>query len=439
MYKVVTLDLAQTEEDMQIFTSYLNTMDLYKKGSTIIDYAAQKIFCNKTAEKFLTSCPAAFIEKFASCVRKSEEETTLSFSGYLDSSTKAYVEYWTRHIKQFSKDKIVLCVIEYMQVKDTNDPLPEIVGESKAIKAAKDKVIKVASNDSSVLLIGETGTGKEVFAHAIHKLSKRKDKNMVIINCGAIPDSLLESELFGYEEGAFTGARRSGKLGLLEQANGGTIFLDEIENMSAYMQNKLLRVLEDGSFQRLGGNRTININIRIIGATNIDLKTMVEEGTFRKDLYYRLNVISIRIPSLRERKGDIIKLSYHFIDQFNKTMHKSIRGLTSQVKDIFMAYPWEGNVRELKNTIEHAMNFEEGHYISVSSLPDHFMSFMDNTYKTAEAPLFKTLEELEKEAIEQALSYFGWDEKGKNLAAEALGISRSSIYRKIAKYFGTKS
>ncbi|WP_366922886.1 sigma 54-interacting transcriptional regulator [Metallumcola ferriviriculae] len=313
-----------------------------------------------------------------------------------------------------------------------------IIGQGKSIQQVKEKAKKIAGSNSTVLIVGESGTGKEVFARAIHTASPHSHKPFIAINCGAIPEPLLESELFGYDEGAFTGARRGGKPGKIELASGGTLFLDEIGNMSLYLQAKLLRVLQEKQIERVGGTKVIPVDIRIIAATNSDLRSMVEKGQFREDLYYRLNVIPLEIPPLRERKDDILLLLDYFSRRYSKLMDKKIRGLTHSAQEICLKYPWPGNVRELINAIEYAINLEEGTHITPESLPPRMREdtnkrevFKKSAHGENKVP---TLAELEREAIVRALEEYGWTEEGKQQAADALGISRATIYRKIQKY-----
>lgn len=245
----------------------------------------------------------------------------------------------------------------------------QIIGESPAMKRMMTLARKVAESEaSSVLLQGESGTGKDLVAKAIHYGSRRSEGPFVAINCAAIPATLLESELFGYEKGAFTDAKNR-KEGMFEQAEGGTIFLDEIGELELGLQAKLLRVLEEGAFRRVGGLRDIPLDVRVIAASNRDLKTESEAGHFRLDLYYRLSVIQIDIPPLRERDTDVLLLSEYYISQFNQKLHKQIRGLSQEVIDIFRNYPWRGNVRELRNVIERVMILEETDYITAQWLP----------------------------------------------------------------------
>jgi len=246
-----------------------------------------------------------------------------------------------------------------------------IIANSEPMMIVFDLIDKVADSDSTVLIFGESGTGKELVAKAIHYHSPRTDKPFVPINCAAIPADLLESELFGYERGAFTGAHRM-KIGRFEYANGGTLFLDEIGEMSPQLQVKLLRVLQERSFERLGGIKPIQVNVRIIAATNQDLEKALTEGRFREDLYYRLSVIPIHIPPLRERKEDIPLLAEHFLDRFNREANRNVDGISPEVLDRLTAYPWPGNVRELENLVERLVVLKHEGKIQTEDLPEKF-------------------------------------------------------------------
>jgi transcriptional regulator with PAS, ATPase and Fis domain len=307
-----------------------------------------------------------------------------------------------------------------------------IISENAVMEKIKKSAAKAAKGRSTILIRGESGTGKELFAHAAHNSSARKDGKFVIVNCAAIPEDLLESEFFGYEEGAFTGARSRGKIGKFDLANGGTLFLDEIGDMSLTLQAKLLRVLQEREFYRVGGTKRIHVDVRIIAATNRNLEEMVIDGTFREDLYYRLNVISLFIPPLRERMQDIEILSDKVMRELNRVIGTSITGFEPAAKQILMSYHWPGNVRELRNVMERAMTFAEHGKIKVEDLPDYMLGstnvFLEEIAVTQEETM---VESAERQAIETALT----KTKGnKAKAAKMLGISRSSLYDKLRKY-----
>ncbi len=310
-----------------------------------------------------------------------------------------------------------------------NMGLEDIIGESSSIKALKSKVRKIAPSSSTVLITGESGTGKELFARAIHMESERNNNLFVAINCAAVPDTLLESELFGYVKGAFTGADPKGKIGKVEFANNGTLFLDEIGDMPLYLQAKLLRVLEQKDIVRLGSNRPIQVDVRVIAATNKNLDELIREGTFREDLYYRLNVIPFNIPPLRERKEDINVLTDYFINKYTALLKKRVVGFESDVWDFLYKYHWPGNVRELENTVEYMVNMLDNNgVISSRLLPQKIQTRLDNN------SYLIPLEEMERDLIKRSLNVYGNNVKGKQQAADALGIGIATLYRKIKKY-----
>lgn len=307
--------------------------------------------------------------------------------------------------------------------------LKNIIGESSSIKILKSKVKKIAQSSSTVLITGESGTGKELFARAIHMESKRNNNPFVAINCAAVPDTLLESELFGYVKGAFTGADPKGKIGKVEFANTGTLFLDEIGDMPLYLQAKLLRVLEQKEVVRLGSNKPIPVDVRVIAATNKNLEKLIEEGSFREDLYYRLYVLPINIPPLRERKEDIRVLTDYFVRKYTALFKKRVVGFENEVWDFLYKYDWPGNVRELENTVEYMINMlDQNGIISVSLLPQK-IRFDLNKHND-----LIPLEKMEIDLIKRALDLYGGSVTGKQQAAEALGIGIATLYRKIKKY-----
>jgi formate hydrogenlyase transcriptional activator len=305
----------------------------------------------------------------------------------------------------------------------------EIVGASPALRAVLSRVSKVAPTDSTVLLTGETGTGKELIARAIHKRSRRSSRAFVSVNCAAIPSSLIASELFGHEKGAFTGATQR-RLGRFELAEEGTLFLDEVGELPAETQITLLRVLQEREFERVGGNQPIQANVRVIAATNRDLEAAIAVGTFRGDLFYRLNVFPIEIPPLRERREDIPLLVEYFIGHFARKAGKSFRGINKKTLDLLLSYPWPGNIRELQNVVERSVivcetdNFSvDESWLSRQSLASEPKSHLE---------LSKKLATQEKEMIEAALRESGGRVSGPSGAAAKLGIHRSTLESKIA-------
>jgi PAS domain S-box-containing protein len=305
-----------------------------------------------------------------------------------------------------------------------------IVGRSEAMQAVYEVLATLVSTDTTVLIQGESGTGKELIARALHFHGARKDKSFVAVNCSALPEGLLESELFGHAKGAFTGAIR-GHLGKFELANGGTLFLDEIAEISQAIQVKLLRVLEEREFQRVGDNRTVKVDIRLITATNKDLYKKVIEGSFRDDLYYRLNVFPLHLPPLRARIEDIPLLVGHLIEKFNKQMGRDIQGIADRVFEILEIYPWPGNIRELANAIEHAFVHCRGLLIHPVDLPQNIVNAQPVLVPRKAAKRQERLDLVEREMIVKELEAANWK---KSIVARRLGMSRMTLWRKMEKY-----
>lgn len=305
----------------------------------------------------------------------------------------------------------------------------DIVGKSPAMGELKNTIKHVAFSNSNVLILGESGTGKELVAHAIHSEHYGTHQPFVCVNCAAIPSELMESELFGYEEGSFTGAKKGGKIGMFQAADGGTLFLDEIGEMPLHMQAKLLRVLQDKKVKKVGSNEAKPVNVRVISATNRDLEQMVQEGTFRDDLYYRLNVISLRIPPLRERVEDIPLLVEALVKKVSANPYIRATKVSPRAMEYIKQYHWPGNVRELENVIEHAANFvDEAGLIQVKHLPGNITGMKE---KPETRELKVLMAETERQAIIDALMKHGGCRVH---AAKALGLSRTSLYEKMEKY-----
>lgn len=307
----------------------------------------------------------------------------------------------------------------------------EYIGQNSRLRETLCLAAKVAKTDSTVLIRGESGVGKEVLARAIHNCSRRKDNPLIKVNCAAIPENLLESELFGFEDGAFTGAKKGGKLGKFELAHSGTIFLDEIGDMSISMQAKLLRVLQEKEFERIGGTKSIKVNIRVIAATNRDLEKMIEEGTFRRDLYYRLNIVPLFLLPLRERKDDIPALIKNFLIQLSKDVGSELT-ISLQTMRILKSYDWPGNVRELQNVLEHASIVCGGGQIHPQHLPAYLHSTQKDDLQAQENSydLKEAVANLERELITAALA----NSNNRSSAIQALNISRRAFYDKLRRY-----
>ena len=306
--------------------------------------------------------------------------------------------------------------------------LPGLIAQSPAMQAVLDLVERVAPTDATVLIQGESGTGKEVIAKAVHHASPRAARPFVAVNCGAVPETLLESELFGYVRGAFTGAA-GGKLGLFEEAGGGTLFLDEIAEMPAMLQVKLLRALQSGEVRRLGATQAATIDVRVLAATNGDLATRISQGSFREDLFYRLNVIQVVLPPLRDRREDIPALAEHFLARAAAKLGRTLR-LSPAALERVLRYPWPGNVRELENAIERAAILSRSETVEPDDLPPHVSAGLQLGPSPA-LPRQVTLAEAERAHILTTLERFGRNHSG---AAEALGIGRTTLWRKLKEY-----
>ncbi len=332
-------------------------------------------------------------------------------------------------------EKLSITTSELQKVKQQYNqqeqmgPFSEIKGSSVAVRTAKELALRVAKTDATVLIRGDSGVGKELFAQGIHEASLRKKMPFVPINCGAIPQALFESEFFGYEKGSFTGANKDGKSGKVEMADGGTLFLDEIGMLPLDMQVKLLRVLQEREVSRLGSATPVKVDIRIVTATNSNLEEMVKQGTFREDLYYRLNVVTLKIPPLRERLEDIATLVQIFVQEYSEKYDKVIPTISTSAMNTFTSYQWPGNVRELKNSVERMIIFIDKQVIGAEDIttiiPTNMNGHVDKTGLAHEKAL------LEQDRIKEALiETYG----NKSAAAKILGISRVSLYKKIKQY-----
>jgi formate hydrogenlyase transcriptional activator len=307
----------------------------------------------------------------------------------------------------------------------TEHNFEEIIGQSRAIRALLKKLEQVAPTDATVLIHGETGTGKELLARAVHDRSRRKTRPLVKVNCGSIPSGLVESELFGHERGAFTGATQQ-RIGRFELAHGGTIFLDEVTELPLDTQVKLLRILQEGEFERVGSSRTMKVDVRVIAATNRNLQEVVRSGAFRSDLFYRLNVFPLEVPALRERREDIPLLVNFFLGKFSKSVGKEIHGLSQKSMERLVQYGWPGNIRELQNVIERAVVLAKGAIVQIDES-------MLGAEASAEESTIETLENVERSHIIRALQETQWVIHGKKGAAELLGINPSTLRSRMEK------
>ena len=344
-------------------------------------------------------------------------------------------------------DGDVLCIISpFSQIQeqinqtegDTNGIENQLVFADKKMRELVSQATVTARHNTNVLITGESGTGKELFARLIHAKSSRKDGPFVAMNCAAIPESLMESELFGYEEGAFTGARKGGKIGKIQLAHKGTFFLDEIGEMPLYLQAKLLRVLSERKIDRIGSNSNslIDVDVRIIAATNRNLEEMIERKEFREDLYYRLNVVPLHLPPLRERAGDIPVLVQYFLGKYDKILEKDIRGVSTLVLEKLMEYCWPGNVRELENCVEYMMTFEKSNVISMDVLPEKINGLKSENGEGEKKTLKELLHEKEVDVLKNKVKKYGGQPTKKQIKeiCDELDISVASYYRKMNEF-----
>lgn len=334
--------------------------------------------------------------------------------------------------------------IESLFPNGYNTSFDRMIGTSPAMRLIKQRAMQISSSDSTVLITGESGTGKNLLAHAIHSESPRKDKPFIDINCAAIPESLLESELFGYTRGSFTGAEKNGKIGKFQLAEGGTIFLDEIGDMPIHLQSKILTALQNHQINPIGATAPIDIDVRVIAATNKNLEEMIANNRFREDLYFRLNVIPIYIPALRERPEDIELLLQYAIEKFSAKLNKPVRFIDDSARTVLMNYTYPGNVREIENIIEYAINMATSITIRIPDLPDRLTAVKTvglsagNKVKSFTGTLREQLIAAEQSIIIATLDNYGWSLKGKREAADALDISESTLYRKLRQTGSTK-
>lgn len=358
---------------------------------------------------------------------------TLALRTFLQSMAELIAGKYIVSQNNITLQNTVSSLLESQSVHASFD---SIISRSTAMEKIKRRALQVASSNSTVLITGESGTGKGLLARAIHKGSPRCNEPFVSVNCAAIPEALLESELFGYEKGAFTGAEKSGKLGKFQLADKGTLFLDEIGDMPLHLQVKLLTCLQNRQVDPVGAVKPVDVDVRIIAATNKDLEEMIRQNQFREDLYFRLNVIPLYIPPLRERPEDISMLVQHIIMKFSMAMGKAVTGIDADAMDVLLSYQWPGNIREVENIIEYAINMEHSDTITTESLPEK-LTRKNNIMKpepgsvSAATSLKAQLELTERQILRSCLNQTGWNLEGKRDAAKQLGISESTLYRRL--------
>lgn len=449
--KILVID--DSPEILALFSEYLKAegfeVETSGDGATGVEMIEKKSYDLIVTDLKMPGMDGMKVLEFA--MNHSPDSICIILTGYgtvknaVEAIKLGAFDYLTKPVKM---DEILVTMqraLEYRNLKLENINLrnqlkkkykfENIIGDHEGMQKVFEIMEKVADTDSTILILGESGTGKELIAKAIHYNSYRRERPFVPVNCAAIPSELLESELFGHEKGAFTNAIRT-RIGRFELANGGTVFLDEIGDMNPLLQSKLLRVLQERQFERVGGVKTIKTDIRVIAATHQDLKQAVQQKRFREDLYYRLNVIPLRIPPLRERRSDIPLLAHHFLDYFNRSKKKRIKGINDEAMECMVSYDWPGNVRELENTVERMVILVDQDIIAPQDLPEKFHAFpLSEPAQMLEIPeegisLDTAVNEFEKNLILQALIKTGWV---KNKAARLLNLNRTTLIEKIKR------
>lgn len=460
--------VTQLEENKRLKSTLESIVDSLHEGIVVVDKAGCITLLNKAYGEFLNVVPREVIGKHVAEVIPNTRMHLVAQEGKAEVTDIQKIQTNTCVVTRIPivKEGEIIGAVGNMVFKDVKDlkslagkinkleseleyykeellkanggkyTFDSIVGNSDTMKWLREVAAKAARGTSTVLILGESGTGKELFAHAVHNASRRWQGPFIKVNCAALPEQLLEAELFGYEEGAFTGARKGGKPGKFELANGGTIFLDEIGEMTMAMQVKLLRVLQERELERLGGTKTTKLDIRVIAATNRDLEKMIEQNQFRQDLYYRLNIFTLNIPPLRERTEDIPLLCQMLLKKINNQVEHWVEGVSPEAVALLMQYKWPGNVRELENVLERTINLMED---ETSIAPEHLPSMIkkanrlkaDNKEQENSHDLAEIKDDAEKQAIMRALAAAGGN---KSQAARILGIHRSGFYQKLQKY-----
>jgi len=460
--------VTQLEDIKRLKSTLESIVDSLNEGIVVVDKNGLITLLNKAYGEFLNADPKAVIGKHVAEVIPNSRMHLVAQGGKAEVTDIQKIQNNTSVVTRIPivKDGEIIGAVGNMVFKDITElkslalkirkleseleyykeelckvnggkyTFENIVGNSDQMEWLRGIAAKAAKGRSTVLILGESGTGKELFAHAVHNASQRRENPFIKVNCAALPEHLLEAELFGYEEGAFTGARKGGKPGKFELANGGTIFLDEIGEMTPAMQVKLLRVLQEREVEHLGGTKTIKLDIRVIAATNRDLEEMIEQNRFRQDLYYRLNIFSLNIPPLRERTEDIPLLCKVLLEKINNQVEHWVEGIAPDALGLLMQYSWPGNVRELENVLERTVNLlDEETIISPEHLPPilkKVTKLKEHGKQAANVPdLSEIKDDAEKQAILQALSAAGGN---KSEAARLLGIHRSGFYQKLQKY-----
>lgn len=442
-----TLASNETIQALEIQSQEINQMiDGFRHGVICVDLDGTIKFINKSAESMLNVTKKEIINrKVAEYVPETGSLVMLKNDDNQMKNKKKKTSYLIKSHDIKLQGVKVSMIIELHKtsemIKDAYNLLErkqtftfdEIISQSVSMEQVKEIARKVSRNTSTILIRGESGTGKELFARAIHSESPRSNAPLIAINCASIPENLLESELFGFEGGSFTGARPQGQIGKFELANGGTLFLDEIGDLPIHLQPKILRVLQENSFTRIGGNEVIETDVRLIAATNKNLEKLIDEGLFREDLYYRLNVIPIMLPPLRARRDDILLLSHHLLEKYCKKLGTGSKAFSNEIESVFTAYHWPGNVREMENLIEYLVNVTRDDVIHSGNLPSYIRNQNYNDLIRSEMDLKTRTEQFEAQVIESMIEKYGDSTEAKQKVASLLGVNLTTLYRKRKK------
>ena len=431
IYDKVDALIIVNEENMILYSAMINDDRAYISTKDVIGQNLYEMYPNLTEEN---STHARVMKTGKPVINENQLIVERSGKAYVINTSTFPIEDNGRRIGTFDLSSSLTPKSKNDEKEDRNKlyVLDSIVTENEAMLSIKSKILKVSRNDSPVMVIGESGTGKELIVEAIHSMGSRREKPFISVNCAAIPDALMESTLFGTVKGSFTGAEN--RKGLFEIADGGTLFLDEINSMNIDLQAKLLKVVEEQKYMKLGGERYVDVDVRVISAVNVDPEEAIKNNSLRSDLFFRLGVVQFFVPPLRERKEDLKPLTEHFISYYNSRMNRQVMGVDEDVRRVFENYPWPGNVREFRNVMESAFNMAEGEYIALSDIPETLAVFSftrgNAAFPEAGKSLTSMMNEYEKEIIQQTLR----NSASLSQASSMLKMTRQAVKYKIEKY-----
>ena len=431
IYDKVDALIIVNEENMILYSAMINDDKTYISTKDVIGQNLYEMYPNLTEEN---STHARVMKTGKPVINENQLIVERSGKAYVINTSTFPIEDNGRRIGTFDLSSSLTPKSKNDEKEDRNKlyVLDSIVTENEAMLSIKSKILKVSRNDSPVMVIGESGTGKELIVEAIHSMGSRREKPFISVNCAAIPDALMESTLFGTVKGSFTGAEN--RKGLFEIADGGTLFLDEINSMNIDLQAKLLKAVEEQKYMKLGGERYVDVDVRVISAVNVDPEEAIKNNSLRSDLFFRLGVVQFFVPPLRERKEDLKPLTEHFISYYNSKMNRQVIGVDEDVRRVFENYPWPGNVRELRNVMESAFNMAEGEYIALSDIPETLAVFSftrgNAAFPEAGKSLTSMMNEYEKEIIQQTLR----NSASLSQASSMLKMTRQAVKYKIEKY-----